>query len=141
MEEIAGSEFHEANLVVHAFLGFDEVAADVGEGRGTFGGNAIGGEFLEEIAEDMVDINLREEIAGGSGEFGGEIALAAVGRLGGIGGLNGFQVGEKDIGAHLVALGAGTEGAAGRLGYLRFRSFRMVGASTSQRAASLLAAC
>lgn len=32
----------------------------------------------------MIDIHLGEEIAGGGGEFGGEIELAGVGKLGGV---------------------------------------------------------
>jgi hypothetical protein len=67
VDEIEGGGFHEANLVVNSRLGLEEVRADVGERGGAFGGNAIGGERLKEIAEDVIDVNLGEEIAGGRG--------------------------------------------------------------------------
>jgi len=50
--------------------------ADIGEGGGALGGDAIGGEGLEEFAEDVIDINLSDEVAGGAGEFFDEIVFA-----------------------------------------------------------------
>jgi len=50
--------------------------ADIGEGGGTLGRDAVCSQGLEELAEDMVDINLGDEIAGGAGEFLDEIVLA-----------------------------------------------------------------
>jgi hypothetical protein len=84
VEEIESGEFHEANLIVHAGLRLEEVGANVGEGGGAFGGDAIGGEGLEEITKNVIDVDLREEIAGGGGEFFGEIALAGVREFGGV---------------------------------------------------------
>jgi len=69
---------------VHAFLRLEEIETDISEGGGAFCGNTIGGEGLKEVAQDVVDVNLSEEIAGGRGEFFGEIGLAGVGELGGI---------------------------------------------------------
>jgi hypothetical protein len=53
--------------------------ADVGEGGSTFGRDAVGGQGLEELAEDVIDINLGDEIAGGAGEFFDEIVFAVEG--------------------------------------------------------------
>ena len=60
-------------------LGLHQEVADIGEGGGAFGRDAIGGESLEEFAEDVVDINLGDEIAGGAGEFFDEIVFAVKG--------------------------------------------------------------
>ena len=62
-----------------AFLGLLEEAADVSEGAGATGGDAIGGEGAEELAEDMVDVDLHEEIAAGGDEIGGEVVFAGLG--------------------------------------------------------------
>jgi hypothetical protein len=59
-----------------AMLGLHQEVADIGEGGGAFGRDAIGGESLEEFAEDVIDINLGDEIAGGAGEFFDEIVFA-----------------------------------------------------------------
>lgn len=53
--------------------------ADIGEGGGAFRRDAIGGEGFKEFAEDVVDINLGDEIAGGAGEFFDEIVFAVIG--------------------------------------------------------------
>jgi hypothetical protein len=58
-----------------AFLRLHEQVADVGEGGGTARGDAIGGESFKEFAEDVVDIDLSDEIAGGAGEFSKEIVF------------------------------------------------------------------
>jgi len=62
-----------------AMLGLHQEVADIGEGGGALGRDAIGGEGLEEFAEDMIDINLGDEIAGGAGEFFDEIVFAMKG--------------------------------------------------------------
>lgn len=51
-------------------------AADIGESACATGRDAVGGESGEEFAEDVVDIDLSDEIAGGAGELGGEIVFA-----------------------------------------------------------------
>jgi hypothetical protein len=62
-----------------AMLGLHEEVADIGEGGGALGRDAVGGEGLEEFAEDVIDINLGDEIAGGAGEFFEEIVFAVEG--------------------------------------------------------------
>lgn len=95
-EEVVGGPVEELNLVVHAFLRFQNGGADVGEGGGAFGRDAIGGEKREEIAEDVVDVDLSEVVAGRGGEFGGEILLTGIGLRPGIDG--------DDWGVHFLAL-------------------------------------
>lgn len=60
-------------------LGLHQEVADIGEGGGAFGRDGIGGEGLEELAEDVVDINLGDEIAGGACELLEEIVFAVKG--------------------------------------------------------------
>jgi hypothetical protein len=62
-----------------ARLGSQQEVADIGEGGGALGRDTIGGEGLEEFAEDVIDINLGDEIAGGAGEFLDEIIFAVKG--------------------------------------------------------------
>ena len=62
-----------------ARLGSHQEVADVREGGGALGRDAIGGQGLEEFAEDVVDINLGDEIAGGAGELFDEIVFAMKG--------------------------------------------------------------
>lgn len=62
-----------------AGLGAHQEVADIGEGGSAFGSDAVGGESLEEFAEDVIDINLGDEIAGGTGEFFDEIVFAVKG--------------------------------------------------------------
>jgi hypothetical protein len=62
-----------------ARLGSHQEMADIGEGGGPLGRDTIGGESLEEFAEDVIDINLGDEIAGGAGEFLDEIVFAVKG--------------------------------------------------------------
>ena len=50
--------------------------ADISEGGSALGSDAVGGESLEEFAEDVIDIDLGDEIAGGAGEFFDEIVFA-----------------------------------------------------------------
>lgn len=56
-----------------------EKAADVSEGAGAAGSDAVGGEGGEEPPENVIDIDLGDEIAGGAGELGGEIVFAGLG--------------------------------------------------------------
>jgi hypothetical protein len=57
-------------------LGLREQAADVGERASSSRRDAVGGESTKEIAEDVVDVDLGDEIAAGTLEFGGEIVFA-----------------------------------------------------------------
>lgn len=82
-----------------------EEAADVSEGAGAAGRDAVGGEGGEEPPEDVVDVNLGDEIAGGRGEFGGEVVLAGLG-------VGAAAVGE----AEAVMLGMGGEAAHASIG-------------------------
>lgn len=95
-DEIVGIPLHESELGAHAFLRFQEIGADVGEGAGAFAGDFIGGEHIEEIAEDVVDINLREVMAERRlklfGKFAGEVLLVR----GGLRGVGSGIIGEGD---------------------------------------------
>lgn len=62
-----------------AMLRLEEKMADVGEGGGAAGGDAVGGKGLEEFAEDVIDVDLGDEIAGWAGEFAAEIVFAVEG--------------------------------------------------------------
>jgi hypothetical protein len=68
-----------AGFAPRAMLGLHQEMADIGEGGGAFGRDAIGGEGLEEFAENVIDINLRDEIASGAREFLDEIVFAVKG--------------------------------------------------------------
>ena len=60
-------------------LGLQKEVADVSEGGGAFGGDAVGGEGLEELAKDVVDIDLGDEIAGGASKLVAEIVFTMEG--------------------------------------------------------------
>ncbi len=62
-----------------AALGSQKEMADIGEGGSAAGRDAVGGEGLEEFPEDMIDINLGDEIAGGARELFEEIVFAVEG--------------------------------------------------------------
>ena len=62
-----------------AGLRTQQEVADISEGGGALGSDAVGGESLEEFAEDVIDINLGDEIAGGAREFFDEIVFAVKG--------------------------------------------------------------
>ena len=62
-----------------ATLGLHKEMTDVGEGGGAAGRDAVGGEGVEEFYQDVVEIDLGDEIAGGAGEFVAQIVFAAVG--------------------------------------------------------------
>jgi hypothetical protein len=59
-----------------ALLRLGKEAADVGKSTGTAWSDTVGGESHKEFAENVVDINLGDEIAGGESESGGEIVFA-----------------------------------------------------------------
>jgi len=88
-------------------LGAHEEIGDVGEAGGAPGRNALGGECVEEIAEDVVDVDLGDEVASGTGKFGGEIVLAWLG-------LGGDDAGVRE--AESVVLGVGGEAAHATIG-------------------------
>jgi hypothetical protein len=77
--EDVGIDFPAVGFAFGALLGLQQQVADVGEGGGAAGRDAIGGEGLEEFAEYMVDINLGDEIAGGAGELFDEIVFTVKG--------------------------------------------------------------
>ena len=62
-----------------AMLGLHKEVADISEGGSALGRDAVGGEGLEEFAEDVIDIDLGDEIAGGACEFFDEIVFAVKG--------------------------------------------------------------
>jgi hypothetical protein len=86
-------------------LSLREKAADVSECAGAAGGNAVGGEGGEEPSQDVIDIDLGDEIAGGAGKLGGEIVLAGLG-------IGAAAVGE----AKAIVLGMGGESAHASIG-------------------------
>jgi hypothetical protein len=75
LEEFEGGPLHKIDLVVHAFLGLEDGGTDVSEARSALGRDFVGGEKLEEIAEDVVQVDLGEVIASGWGELGGEVSV------------------------------------------------------------------
>ena len=78
--------------------------ADIGEGGGAFGRDAVGGEGLEEFPKDVIDINLGDEIAGGAGEFFEEIVFAVEGAAvdGGVVEAEAFVIGMGGHGAEFA---------------------------------------
>jgi hypothetical protein len=98
-----------------ARLGLHQEVADIGEGGGTFGRDAIGGEGLEEFAEDVIDINLGDEIAGWAGEFLEEIVFA----------VKGATVDGGVVEAEAFVFGVGGHGAEFAVG--EFKGAKVVG--------------
>jgi hypothetical protein len=98
-----------------ARLGSHQEMADIGEGGGALGRDTVGCEGLEEFAEDVIDINLGDEIAGGTGEFFDEIVFAVIGAAvdGGV------------VEAEAVVLGMGGHGAEFAVG--EFKGAKVVG--------------
>jgi hypothetical protein len=96
-------------------LGLHQEVANIGEGGGTLGRDAIGGEGLEEFAEDVIDINLGDEIAGGAGEFFDEIVFA----------VEGAAVDGGVVEAEAVVVGVGRHGAEFAVG--EFKVAEVVG--------------
>ena len=105
-----------AGLILGAFLGLQEEETDVGEAGGAAGRDAVGGEGGEEIAEDVVDVNLRDEIAGGAGELGGEIVLTL------------FDAGAAGVGeAEAMVLGVSRKAAHASIGEFELAKVEDIG--------------
>jgi len=98
-----------------ARLGSHQEMADIGEGGGALRRDAVGGEGLEEFAEDVIDINLGDEIAGGAGEFFDEIVFA----------MEGAAVDGGVVEAEAVVVGVGGHGAEFAVG--EFKGAEVVG--------------
>ena len=98
-----------------ARLGSHQEVADISEGSSAFGRDAIGGEGLEEFAEDVIDINLGDEIAGGAGEFFDEIVFA----------MEGAAVDGGVVEAEALVTGVGGHGAEFAVG--EFKGAEVVG--------------
>ena len=62
-----------------AVLGLQEQMADISERGGAARRDAVGGEGFKEFAEDVVDIDLGDEITGGTGKLFEEIVFAMLG--------------------------------------------------------------
>ena len=90
-------------------LGLHQEVADIREGGGTLGRDAVGGEGLEELAEDVIDIDLGDEIAGGAGEFFDEIVFA----------VKGAAVDGGVVEAESIVPGMGGQGAVMSVGKLK----------------------
>jgi hypothetical protein len=105
-----------SGLILSAFLGLHEEETDVGKAGGAAGRDAVGGEGGEEIAEDVVDVDLGDEIAGGAGELGGEIVLALL------------DAGAAGVGeAEAVVLGVGGEAAHASIGEFELAKVEDIG--------------
>jgi hypothetical protein len=74
-----GIDFPAVGFAFGAPLVLQQEVADIGESGGAAGRNTVGSQGLEELAEDMVDVNLGDEIAGRAGEFLDEIVFAMEG--------------------------------------------------------------
>jgi hypothetical protein len=77
--EDVGIDFPAVGLAFGALLGLQQEMADIGEGGGAAGRNTVGGQGLEELAEDVVDVDLGDEISGGAGKLFDEIVFAMEG--------------------------------------------------------------
>jgi len=60
-------DFPLSGFLLSPFLGLDQQVGDVGKGGGSARRDTVGGEGVEEFAEDVVDVDLSDEIAGGAG--------------------------------------------------------------------------
>ncbi len=92
-----------------AVLGLQEQMADISERGGAARRDAVGSEGFKEFAEDVVDINLGDEIAGRAGEFFEEIVLAVLGAA----------VGGAVIAAKSLVVGMRRHGTAFAVGELK----------------------
>jgi hypothetical protein len=72
-------EFPAQGFLLCAHLGLDDEVGNIGESAGAVRGDAIGGESFKELAEDVIDVHLKDEIAAGAGEEGGEVVFARLG--------------------------------------------------------------
>jgi hypothetical protein len=77
--EDVGIDFPAIGFAFGALLGLQQEVADVREGGSAARGDAVGGEGLKEFAEDVIDVDLGDEIAGRVGEFFDEIVFAVKG--------------------------------------------------------------
>jgi hypothetical protein len=68
-------DFPATGFVLGAGLSAHEKRGDVGQGSGATLRDAVGGDRFKELAEDMVDVDVGDVIAGETGEFGGEVGL------------------------------------------------------------------
>jgi len=71
-------------LFFSTLLGLEEEKSDIGEGTGAARREAIGGERVEEFAENGVDVDLSDEIACRAFELRGEIFFVLRRMLGGV---------------------------------------------------------
>jgi len=94
--------------------------ADIGEGGGTLGRDAVCSQGLEELAEDMVDINLGDEIASGAGELFDEIVFAVEGAA-----VEGAALDGGVVEAEAVVIWMGGHGAEFAVG--EFKGAKVVG--------------
>ena len=119
--ENVGIDFPAVGFAFGALLGLQQEVANVSEGGNAARGDAVGGEGLEEFAEDVIDINLGDEIAGGAGEFFDEVVFAVIGAA--------MDGGVVEAEAFVVWMGGhGTEFAVGE-----FKGAKVVGCVWSFR--------
>ena len=107
-----------AGFFLGGFLRLRQQAGDVGQGTGAAWRAALCGQRVKELAEHVVDVNLRDVIAGGIGQLGGEVVFARGGP-----GVSLAIVGQ----AEAVALGMGGEAAAVSTGILELAKVERVG--------------
>jgi hypothetical protein len=62
-------------FVLGTGLALHKQGADVGQGSGATNGNAVVGECIKELAQNMVDVNVGGEITGRAGELCGKVGL------------------------------------------------------------------
>lgn len=98
-----------ASFFLGGFLRLRQQAGDVGQGTGAAWRAALCGQRVKELAEHVVDVNLRDVIAGGIGQLGGEVVFARGGP-----GVSLAIVGQAEV----VALGMGGEAAEASTGIL-----------------------
>ena len=77
--EDVGIDFPAVGFAFGALLGLQQEVANVSEGGSAARGDAVGGEGLKEFAEDVIDVDLGDEIAGRAGEFFDEVVFAVKG--------------------------------------------------------------
>lgn len=109
-------------FILGAFLRLQHEGGDVSEGAGAASGETVGSEGVKELAENVVDVDLGDVIAGGAVEFGGEVVLALLG-----GGLGAGGAGVHETEA--VAVGIGGEAAEASIGELELAEIEDVGGS------------
>ena len=103
-------DFRRSGLVLGARLILHQESSDVREGSGATRGDAVAGERFKEFAEDMVDVDVGDVIAGETGEFGGKVGLWRGWR----GAVSVTKMGE----AQALSFGMGGKGATAAIGEL-----------------------